>query len=201
MKFQEIKPKIKNLQKIGEGWRGNIFKGEFEGKILAFKVPSESIHIHPILKEGEILKIVNKSGIGGKLVLRGEDFIAYEFIEGKELRHIINKQNAKKILSQILEQARKLDKLQITKEEMHRIHANVLVDKDLKVYLIDFERAKRSKKPKNITQFVQFLITGGTEYLGEFDKKKAVELMKNYKSSQTEENFLKIKNFFMNPPS
>ncbi len=196
MKFQEIKPKIKNLQKIGEGWRGNIFKGEFKGKTLAFKVPSEPVHIHPILKEGEILKIVNKSGIGGKLALQGEDFIAYEFIEGEELRHVINKQNAKRILSQVLEQARELDKLQITKEEMHRLHANVLVDKNLKVYLIDFERAKKSEKPKNITQFVQFLITGGTEYLGEFEKEKAIELMRNYKSNQNEENYLKIKEFF-----
>ncbi len=196
MKFQEIKPKIKGIQKIGVGWRGNIFKGEFKGKILAFKVPSEPIHIFPILKEGEILKIVNKVGIGGKLFLQGEDFIAYEFIEGKELRHVINRQNAKKIFSQILEQARKLDELQITKEEMHRLHANVLVDENLKVYLIDFERAKKSEKPKNITQFVQFLITGGTEYLGEIDKKKAIELMKNYKNNPSRENYLKIKEFF-----
>ncbi len=196
MKFKEIKKDIQNLQKIGEGWRGEIYKGNYQGKTLAFKVPSEEIHIYPILKEGEILKIVNKEGIGGKLFLQGEDFIAYEFIEGKELRYVISKENAKKIFSQILEQARKLDKLKIVKEEMHRLHANVIVDKNLKVYLIDFERAKKSEKPKNITQFIQYLITGGTEYLGNFDKEKAIQLMKEYKNNQTEQNFLKIKQFF-----
>jgi putative serine/threonine protein kinase len=196
MKFKDIKQEIEKLEKIGEGWRGNIFKGEYKGKKIAFKVPSEPIHKHSILKEGEILKIVNKAGIGGKLLLKGEDFIAYEFIEGKELRHVINKENAKKIFSQILEQARKLDKLQITKEEMHRPHANILVNKNLEVFLIDFERAKKSKKPKNITQFVQFLITGGTEFLGNFDKKEAINLMRNYKNNQSDENFLKIKEFF-----
>ena len=196
MKFQDIKLEIKNLEKIGEGWRGSIFKGNFKGQILSFKVPSEPIHISSILKEGEILKIVNKAGIGGKLILQGEDFIAYKFIEGKELRHVINEQNAKKILSQILEQARTLDILKITKEEMHRLHANVLVNKDLKVYLIDFERAKKSEKPKNVTQFVQFLITGGTQYLGNFNKKEAINLMKEYKQNQSDENFLKIRKFF-----
>ncbi len=196
MKFEEIKHKIKNLQQIGEGWRGIIYKGEYEGKTLAFKVPSEPIHIFPILKEGEILKIVNKKGIGGKIHIQGEDFIAYDFIEGKELKHVLNKENARKIFSQLLNQSRELDKLKITKEEMHRLHGNVLVNKNLKVYLIDFERAKKSEKPKNITQFIQFLITGGTEYLGKIDKKEAIKLMKEYKRDQSDENFLKIKKFF-----
>ncbi len=193
IKFEDIKKDIKGLEKIAEGWRGEIFKGSYKGKVLAFKVPSEPIHIHPILKEGEILKKVNKAGIGGKLVLQGKDFIAYEFIEGKELKKVINQQNAKKIFKQLLEQARKLDKLLITKEEMHKPHSNVLVDKDLNVYLIDFERAKMSKNPKNITQLVQYFLTQGSQYLPSLNKEKLIETMKEYKKSQSEESFEKIK--------
>ena len=193
MKFEDIKKEIKNLEKIAEGWRGEIFKGEYKGKVLAFKLPSEPIHIHSILKEGEILKKVNKAGMGGKLILQGKDFIAYEFIEGKELKKVLNKENARKIFKQLLEQARKLDELFITKEEMHKPHSNVLVDKNLNVYMIDFERAKMSKNPKNVTQLIQYFLTQGSQYLPDLDKEKIIKAMKKYKKSQTQKNFEELK--------
>ncbi|RMD47147.1 MAG: serine/threonine protein kinase, partial [Aquificota bacterium] len=83
MNFNQIKKDIKQLKKIGEGWRGIVYSGYLDGEKLAFKVPSEPLHIPAIQKEGQILEIVNKIGIGGKLVLKGNDFIAYKFIEGK----------------------------------------------------------------------------------------------------------------------
>ncbi len=195
LSFDEIKPEIKGLKKIGEGWRGVVYSGYLNGEKLAFKVPSEDIHKSAIQKEGEILKIVNKEGIGGKLVLQGEDFIAYRFIEGKHFKDVINKENAKKIFSQILEQARKLDKLGINKEEMHRPHKNILIDKNLNVYLIDFERSKKSKNLQNVTQFIQYLLSGGSNFIEIKDRNQLIELAKMYKEEKSEENFNKIKEF------
>ncbi len=195
LSFKQLKNRIKDLKKIGEGWRGIVYSGYLNGEKLAFKVPAEPLHTSAILKEGDILEIVNKRGIGGKLVLKGEDFIAYKFIEGKHFKDVINKENAKKIFSQIIKQARELDKLGISKDEMHRPHKNVLIDEHLNVYLIDFERAKKTKNLQNVTQFIQYLISGGSNYYPIQSRDKLIQLAKDYKKDLTEEKFRKIKEF------
>jgi putative serine/threonine protein kinase len=192
MKFDDIKHKIQELEIVGKGWRGVVYKGIYNGKKLAFKVASKKEFIPNIKKEGKILKAVNKKGIGGKLILEGDDFIAYEFIEADPLIKVINRENGKIIISQLLKQARTLDKLGINKEEFHRPYKNVLIDKNLKVYLIDFERARQGKNIQNVNQLIQFIITKGHEYLPEFDKEKLIKLAKIYKKEKTDENFKKI---------
>ena len=192
MRFNDIKDKIKDLKLIGKGWRGKVYRGVYKGEDLAFKVASDPQFIPNIQKEGKILKIVNKEGIGGKLFLVGEDFIAYRFIEGKPLIKVINEKNGKIIISKLLKQARKLDKLGINKEEFHRPYKNVLVDKNMNVYLIDFERSKMGKNIQNVNQLLQFILNEGYRYLPPFDKDKLIELAKEYKKNKTEENFKKI---------
>ncbi len=192
MKFDDIKDQIENLETVGKGWRGIVYRGKFKGKDLAFKVASEKQFIPNIQKEGKILQTVNIYGIGGKLFLTGEDFIAYQFIQGNPLKKVINEKNGKIIISQLLKQARILDKLGINKEEMHRPYTNVLVDNSLKVYLIDFERAKQGKNIQNVNQLLQFILIEGYRYLPPFDREKLIELAKIYKKNKTEENFKKI---------
>lgn len=157
MRFKEFKDKIQNLEKIGGGWRSVVYRGIYDGKVLSFKVPCEDIHRHAILKEGKILEIVNKEGIGGKLYMVGEDFIAYEYIDGRHLIDVLNQENKDILLPQLIYQAEVLDRLKINKEEMHRPYKNVLIDKNLKLYLIDFERAKPTLRPKNKAQVMQFV--------------------------------------------
>ncbi|WP_457628389.1 serine/threonine protein kinase [Persephonella sp.] len=195
MRFNQIKPHIENLQKIGEGWRGVVYRGRYRGEDLAFKVASEEQFIPNIQKEGEILSIVNREGIGGQLILKGDDFISYRFIEGKPLKEVINRENAKILISQLLKQARKLDILGINKEEFHRPYTNVLVDKDLKIHLIDFERARRGKNIQNVNQLLQFIMGEGQKYLEPFDKNELIKLAKAYKKEKTDENFQKILEF------
>jgi len=63
--------------------------------------------------------------------------------------------------------------------------------------LIDFERCKITIKPKNVTQFCQFLMSGSTELLLKqkginLNKSKVIKLAKIYKKEQTKENLNKI---------
>lgn len=191
VKFFDIKPKIENLTKIGEGWRAVVYRGNFEGQDLAFKVASEDIHKHSIQKEGIILQQVNKHGIGAVYKFSGEDFIAYQYIDGKPLNEVLNKDNYKHLITQLLDQGFILDTLKIDKGEMHRPYTNVLVDKNLKLHLIDFERATKSLKPKNVLNIVQF-ISRGLE-----NKEELIRLLKIYKSQQSQENFEKLKNYVL----
>ncbi len=194
-KFSDIKGYIKNLKKLGEGWRGKVYKGEFNSKVLTFKIPKNSSFIHLIRKESEILKKINPYGIGGKLEIVGEDFLAYQYIDGIHLNEVINRDNYKNLVLQLFIQGRILDRLGISKDEFHRPYKNVLVDKDLKVHLIDFERAKFTEYPQNITQLIQFVITSGNIFFKNVEKEKLIELAKIYKKAQTEKNFERILNY------
>lgn len=194
-KFSNIKRYIKNLKKLGGGWRGQVYKGEFNSKVLTFKIPKNPSFIHLIRKESEILKRINPYGIGGKLEIVGEDFLAYQYIDGIHLNEVINRDNYKNLVFQLFIQGRILDRLGISKDEFHRPYKNVLVDKDLKVHLIDFERAKFTEYPQNITQLIQFVITGGNIFFKNVEKEKLIELAKIYKKAQTEKNFERILNY------
>ena len=145
---------------------------------------------------------MNKYKIGPKLLFAKDDYLAYQFVEGDFIVDYLRKSNKnqiKKILKNIFNQLFVLDKLKIDKEEMHRPVKHIIVNKN-KAYLIDFERTHHAKKPKNITQFCQFLIGG---YILEILKSKKIYINKNnvmqltkiYKKKQTFKNFKRILNF------
>jgi len=52
--------------------------------------------------------------------------------------------------------------------------------------MIDFERCYYTEKPKNVTQFCQFLL------LINKIKPEAIEILKKYKKDESEENFKRI---------
>ena len=56
----------------------------------------------------------------------------------------------------ILHQCRILDKIGVTKEEMHHPFKHILIDKNNQAHFIDFERCSRTDKPKNVTQCIEF---------------------------------------------
>ncbi len=188
-KFKDLKKELKNIEIIGKGWRGTVYKANFDGQTLSIKVPNKKEHINAIKKEGEILEIVNQHGIGGRFLFKGEDFIAYKYIDGVHLEDYINEYNYKNLIYQLFEQARVLDKIGINKDEMQRPLKNALVDKNENVVLIDFERAGFSKKPSNITQLLQFVMRN--PYFS-IDKEKLIYLGKEYKKFPIDANYEKI---------
>jgi len=200
LRFNQIKNQIDNLQVIGKGWRGIVYRGFYKGKDLAFKVPREEIHKKAINKEAYLLRELNKYGIGGKLELTGEDFFAYRFIDGKPLNKVLNKQNASKLLHQLFCTARKMDKIGISKDEMHRPYKNVLVDKFDNIHLIDFERAKYCEKTHNVTQLLHFVITKGRDFFDKIDKETVIALAKEYRRQPNDNNFRKIVDYLFRQP-
>ena len=83
MRFEELKPKIQGLTYLDEGWRGIVYRGFFEGKEVAIKVAKAQEKEYAIRKEARILERLKDYPYFPKLILSGEDFIMYEFIEGE----------------------------------------------------------------------------------------------------------------------
>ncbi|MBT3394927.1 protein kinase [archaeon] len=184
-----LKKSIKEMTYLAKGSRGIIYTGIYKNKKVAIKTKSpESEAIGRLKNESEFLKLLNKHNIGPTLLNSGKEYIIYEFVEGEFLPEFLikekDKKKKKKILINILKQARKLDKLRINKLEFTRPLKHVLI-KYPKVKILDFERCYYTESPKNVTQFCQFLINRKL-------MKKEIKILQQYKENQTEKNFKEI---------
>lgn len=176
MKFEEFRRELKNLEKFAQGWRGVIYTGEWQGRRVSVKVAKSKDVLKAINKEAQILEKLK--GIPGfpQILTKGEDFFVYEFIEGRPLGKVdLTPEQEKKVLRTLLTFAYMLDNLGINRDEFARVYKNALLDNEGKVYLLDFERGKFSKRPSNVPQFLQLLYRKG--YL---NRDEAVELGRRY---------------------
>ncbi len=190
LNFNDLKKDLTNLKIIGKGWRGTVYQAVFGNQKVAVKVPNSVQLKYAIQKEAFVLSIVNKKHIGSKLILAGEDFLMYKFVEGQHLEDVLNENNYKKLLSELFYQARQLDLLGINKDEFQRPLKNAIVDKNMNITLIDFERAIFSKKPSNVTQLLQFIMR--LPYIKHVSKDEIIQLGKEYKSFPDARNYEKI---------
>jgi len=198
---------LKRLEKIGitkiqyftKGHRGMLFTGLYNKKKVTIKIKNpESKAVGRIKNEANYLKIINKKNIGSKLLYSTKDYFVYEFVPGDFILDYVVKNDKKsiiKMISNIFQQCFILDSLRLDKEEMHHPIKHIIIKQ--KPVLLDFERMHPVNKPKNVTQFCQFLISKRVRGLLKKKKifvntKKIMDLAKQYKHNLSKENLKKI---------
>lgn len=188
--FELLKKKgVKNIRKFSRGHRSIVYIGKYKGKEVAIKVGSEKV----ISNEVKWLKILKKYRIGPKLFFSDKEFFVYEFVDGIRFVDYIkkaSKKDVKKAVKNILRKMRLMDKLKIEKKEMHHPIKHILI-RNKEVKMIDFERCRKTDKPKNVTQFCQFLMN-----VGFIERKNGIKILKEYKKNQTGKNFNKVLKVF-----
>ncbi len=192
---------LKNIKKFARGHRGLLYKANLKKKEIVIKTKKpESEAKGRIANETKWIKILNKHKIGPKLIFSGKGYFAYEFVKGDFILDFIEKNNKEdiiKTIKNVFNQLYIMDKLKVDKEEMHHPLKHVIIDK--KPVLIDFERCKITEKPKNVTQFCQFITSSLTCPLLKskeikINKKNMIELAKKYKKDMSEKNLNQILN-------
>jgi putative serine/threonine protein kinase len=184
-----IPKNIKNIAYLAKGKRGIVYTGILNKQKVSIKTKHPDSRAKDRIKnEIQFLKILNKHKIGPILLKGGKNYLVYKYIEGTLLPEYLKKEKSKekkkKIITNILKQARILDKLKINKLEFTRPLKHIFI-KYPKITMIDFERSYYTEKPKNVTQFCQFLI--GSKLM-----KNNLKILKSYKKNQTEKNFKEI---------
>jgi putative serine/threonine protein kinase len=195
---------LQNLTYLSKGRRGIIYTGFLNGKQYAVKTKrKESKTFNRILHEYLILKELNEHHIGVEVVncFRGKTeadvAMVYHFAEGDFIEQFIHASSKKEIqtmLATVLKQCFVLDQLGYQKEEMIRPQKHILVrDKGKSITMLDFERCHKVDKPSNVTQFIQYLIGGGTLKLLHtkgfgFTKPELIDSAKTYKIKISQEN-------------
>ncbi len=180
----------KQLAYLTRGKRSWIFKGKFKNKDCVVKVKRPDSAADSPAKEGKVLKVVNKLGLGPKLFVVKPKFVVYEFVPGRYFEDVLvgSTAKAKKVLfRQLFVQAFVLDQAGLAKEEMLRPLKNAIVKPNGKVVLIDFERTHKVKKLHNVTQLCTFAVQCGIAPL------KAVRHWAvHYKLNPTKGNFMAL---------
>ena len=204
---------LKNVEKKGlkqvvyfaKGKRGWVYKALYKGKLVCIKrkIP-QSTALRTIENEAKFLRILNKYNIGPRFYFKAKNYLVIEFVDGLPIEEFIkstsNPDSIKKVLVEVFKKCRKMDQLKINKEEMHRPKKHILVKIKKKkpvVKLIDFERSHKTKKPKNVTQFCQYLMSTNTIRLLEekgifIDRGVMLHRAKEYKKTYSNKEFKKI---------
>jgi HemK-related putative methylase len=148
-------------------------------------------------KEFKFIKILNRKGIGPKAYSfnRGENSIIIEYIEGERIIDFMKSHSKKEIIeviTKVLDQLIIMDIMMINKQEMTNPYKHIIIREKDGLYepvMIDFERAQKTDRPKNITQFIQFLTSGRLEHIFKekdikVDKERLMDIAKSYKDNK-----------------
>ncbi|MBD3304075.1 methyltransferase [Candidatus Woesearchaeota archaeon] len=188
---------VKDIDYLAKGKRGVVYTGKYKNKKIAIKTKRrESEAVGRIKNEIKFLKILNKHKIGPKLLMHNKNWLAYVFVPGEFIRDWIpkaKKKDLKRVFKAVFNKCFKMDQLGINKEEMHHPVKHVIIGKSVK--LIDFERARKTKDPKNVSQFCQFVMSlkPVLEKKGlKVNKNKLIELSKKYKKSFSRPDFTAV---------
>lgn len=152
---------------LARGKRGIVYSALKNKKDMAVKAANpNSRAINRIENEAKWLKILNKEGIGpGLLGFQQAEgavpvYLVMEFIEGERILDFLaraEEASIRSVLKEILRQLLILDGLGVNKEEFHWPVKHIIVRPGNGITLLDFERCRKTQRPKNITQFLQFL--------------------------------------------
>lgn len=194
--------RIKDRKFFSKGKRGLIYTGLLGKKKVAIKIKNpDSKALNRIKNEAKWLQVLNKKKIGPEFIAFEDGKLVYKFVEGVFILEWLGKKgpkDIKRVLKNVLVQCNEMDNLFVNKEEMHNPIKHIIIGK--KVVLLDFERCTKTKKPHNVTQFCQFLMSSKLTKILRKNKintesKGLIKLLKEYKQEYSEKKFKEILRF------
>ncbi len=182
---------VKNIRFLAKGKRKTAYTGVFEKRKVVVKLKRPESAADTLQNEVKMLELLSKKKLSPKVLAHGKEFFVAEYIQGQFLKDwivIATADEIRYVLKKVFEWCYALDKLGISKEEMHHPLKHVLID-GRKIGYIDFERAHYTKKPKNVSQFAQFVINYKPMLKISFDRSRLIEKVKVYKKNFGREEF------------
>ncbi len=191
---------------LGKGCVGIVVVAYSNYGKAALKIRRVDADRKEMFHEGEMLRKANKIGVGTKLLQISKNFLLMELIEGKHFPEWIKSLKEKDqlrlrmVLMNILEQCYNLDKSGLDHGELSNAQKHIIIDTYGTPHLIDFETASINRRVSNVSSICQYFFLGSqiankvNENLGEVDKKKLIDIIRNYKHKPTKNNFENILN-------
>jgi putative serine/threonine protein kinase len=193
-----------NVPVLGKGFVGIVVSARICGARVALKIRRVDADRSGMQREAEMLKVANKAGVGPKLIGVSANFLAMEFIEGvflpKWLENLRGKgrgttKRIKYVLRDVLEQCWLLDKAGLDHGELSHASKHIIVRKDDKPCIVDFETASTARRKSNVTSICQYFFVGSQlalslgRKLGRINEQALIMALRCYKNQNTRINF------------
>ncbi len=198
----EGKVQIGKFYVLGKGCTSIVVKALRRGEIVVLKIRRTDSDRSDVLREAEILKKVNKYGIGPKLLDYTEDILVMEYVEGLKIedwiKQVENARLLKEVLRKLLNMLYIMDSIGICHLELARPRGHVIISGERPV-ILDFETASTKTRKSNLTQVLNFLIFKESAISEKIktilkikDLDKLRQLLKEYKERRTKQKYLEI---------
>jgi putative serine/threonine protein kinase len=191
-----------NVPALGKGFVGLVVLAHLDGQRVALKIRRVDTDRLGLQHEAEMLAKANSVSVGPKLMRASTNFLLMQFIDGdllpKWLETHREKEQARSVLSEILEQCWRLDAIGLDHGELSKAPKHVIINRRGKPFIVDFETANLNRKSSNVTSICQYLFISGAvsrliaEKLGERNKKAIVEALRVYKTGRNRENLERV---------
>jgi putative serine/threonine protein kinase len=192
-----------NVPVLGKGFVGIVVAAHLDEQKLALKIRRVDADRLGLQHEAQMLAKANSVQVGPKVISMSRNFLLMQLIDGdvfpdwlgayKEEEHV------RDVLNDVLEQCWRLDNAGLDHGELSKAPKHIIVDKQLKPWIVDFETASVNRKMANVTSVCQFLFTSGgrvsralAEVLGERKREEIICALRLYKKDRTHENFNRV---------
>ena len=200
----EGRARIGRLGILGLGTVGVVVRARVGGNVRALKIRRTDANRPDMEQEVQITSMVNRLGIGPTVYGHTKDFMLMKLLDYVELEEWLRglrgqgtREAARTMVHSILNQCRKLDIMGIDHGQLSNLRKHVVVAEGVP-WIVDFESAGTSRKPKNVTTAAQYLFIGGRlsprlrRVLGIRDVSPLLKLLSEYKGDTSDYTYSKI---------
>lgn len=188
------------LQVLGKGYVGIVVVAQIGGERLALKMLRIDSGRPSLEREAELLRRANAVGVGPKFVAVTGHFLLMELVDGGSLEEWLtlhrSSTEVRRLVAEVLEQCWRLDAIGLDHGEISKAPKHILVSKQDKPFIVDFETASTTRNASNVTSVCQFLFQGNSEVcrsiaqvLGPRNREELVAALRRYRKERTRENF------------
>ena len=192
-----------NLPILGKGFVGVVVRANINEKVVAVKILRVDASRKELQYEAKMLQHANLVQVGPKFHNVSTNCLVMELIVGNLLplwlKSNSNKSIIKKILKDILNQCYRLDLLGLDHGELSKATKHIIVNNELKPFIVDFETASINRSVSNVTSICQFLFLNYGEvgkivrsFIGNHDRNKIINELRKYKTEKTKQNFKRV---------
>jgi len=195
-----------NIPVLGKGYVGVVVVAHMCGQRVALKMRRIDADRPDFEHEAKMLQKANAIGVGPKFIAISNNFLLSELIDGDLLEDWLeihrDKGLIRKVLVNVLEQCWRLDEAGLDHGEISKAPKHLLVDKENKPYIVDFETASIVRRVINVTSVCQFLFMGNSraakmlgELFGVKEKSELILALRYFKKNENRENFERLREF------
>ena len=191
---------VEGIEILGKGCVGLVTQAILEDELVALKVRRLDADRSSMHEEARLLRLANSVGVGPRLITATKNFLVMELFDGLPLFRWANslgkrKESVKTVLSDLLNDCFRLDSIGLDHGELSRAPKNVLVGRDGKGCIVDFESASMVRRMANVTSLMQYFLFGSiskTHGLREMfpRKTRVLSALSHYKHDGSVESYL-----------